>query len=946
MFGRFFFFLLLLASTTIDTATAIADCTGELPTVCGILPSTFSDLAPSCTSTASPCPYTCVCTLDGGFDRCGVCGGSGVFPAPVRLAPTTSLPYAARLGGSVATWNGSVALSQHIAQNIPVVNPAPVVTWLLNHTTGDYNEYVLPYTTAAFTDATTLTAVPLGTGYGLAMSENYLLVGSHATTPRAVQLWVRNFGNTPPWNLVWSSNDGCPGTYHYFGYATALDERVPQGAFPGNWGLAIAGDPAAHYSGRVYVWMTYSNEILQELYVGFGNVSSAYCFGESVSADSGWLVVGAPRFTNEALVSKCGAVYVYKWNPTVGVQGLYEYYARIDPPTPTTNGGFGESVSVWENFVMIGDKQREVFIYMVSGVSYILMNPVQRPPGVNVDSRLGFSVSIWDQFAIAGDEKFVPVPTAFGTTFVWDRNPTSTNFWRHVYDLYDTSSDVLTYYGASVSNRGGCYAVSGVPLGGTNGLAYVVDLCRDDCYGCDGVLNSCVHADACDVCPGGVLPADNSTCTDCLGIVLGAAQEDACGVCNGLNNTCVVFSVPNMTIDCNSTFSYNLSHAFESSRGLATWTLASPFAHLGVATISGRLLTYKGSPFGYGVDVFGVKGTLSSGVTTTFLVYVNISVCPDCNGDIGGNVLPDVCGVCGGDNSTCLGCDGVPNSGVVDDYCGVCGGSGTTCVFIVPVDTSDVTCTGQLVFQLQHLPANLHVTWSIIDGPLYGTAGISPFGVLQWFNDLHIGYEQIIVRATSIANPSVFGLANISFVINDCSDCSGTQMGTQVYDLCGVCGGNSISCMDCRGIPNGVASLDACGICNGDGSTCRDCAGIQNGGAIIDQCGICGGDGLSCTGAGIPPGGYFAFTVAALIAIGGIIAFAIVSYRHFFVATEIARQGGQNVLRMEEATPEPRPVAQPAFAMVVPSSRPAAFAYVPADGLQLRTSVSRSSVKG
>jgi len=39
----------------------------------------------------------------------------------------------------------------------------------------------------------------------------------------------------------------------------------------------------------------------------------------------------------------------------------------------------------------------------------------------------------------------------------------------------------------------------------------------------------------------------------------------------------------------------------------------------------------------------------------------------------------DVCGVCGGDNSTCKGCDGVPNSGKKLDACGVCGGDGKSC---------------------------------------------------------------------------------------------------------------------------------------------------------------------------------------------------------------------------------------------------------------------------
>ena len=56
--------------------------------------------------------------------------------------------------------------------------------------------------------------------------------------------------------------------------------------------------------------------------------------------------------------------------------------------------------------------------------------------------------------------------------------------------------------------------------------------------------------------------------------------------------------------------------------------------------------------------------------------------CSDCYGEsafefVGSSV--DVCGVCGGQNSTCVGCDGSPASGVVVDSCGECGGNDCGC---------------------------------------------------------------------------------------------------------------------------------------------------------------------------------------------------------------------------------------------------------------------------
>lgn len=46
-------------------------------------------------------------------------------------------------------------------------------------------------------------------------------------------------------------------------------------------------------------------------------------------------------------------------------------------------------------------------------------------------------------------------------------------------------------------------------------------------------------------------------------------------------------------------------------------------------------------------------------------------------------LMPDACGICGGDNSTCVGCDGVPiaEGGLTVDTCNVCGGNGTACSF-------------------------------------------------------------------------------------------------------------------------------------------------------------------------------------------------------------------------------------------------------------------------
>jgi len=61
-----------------------------------------------------------------------------------------------------------------------------------------------------------------------------------------------------------------------------------------------------------------------------------------------------------------------------------------------------------------------------------------------------------------------------------------------------------------------------------------------------------------------------------------------------------------------------------------------------------------------------------------------------------------------------------------------------------------------------------------------------------------------------------------------------------IYDLCGVCNGDSQSCRGCDGIPFSNAVFDICGICNGDGSSCSLSEGPCTNGTI-DSCGMCNG---------------------------------------------------------------------------------------------------------
>jgi len=848
---------------------AFAPCTGEAADVCGFLPSTYGDLGIG----GVPALCDAECTLDGGYDRCGVCGGAADFFN--ELLEPLGLQSGARVGGSVANWNGTVAASQHIGQELAPIVSVPITTWNLDHATGTYELYELPW--AIGDSAGDDTKVPVGRGYALIMSENYLVVGSHDTQPRVAQLWTRTPEEAAPWSHAWTTIEFCAN--NHFGYSVAVDERIPTDSDDGLLGTVAVGDPGAEFSGRVAIYMTYSPAILQVLNYGTGNETETACFGRSVSADSGLLAVGAPSL-DYASFTDAGNVFIYKWNPAASFQGEYEFLVTITPPIPEENGGFGESVSVWDSWVMVGDNQFNVYLYKIVGAVAVPL-VFENPLGTNLISRLGYSVSIWDQYAVAGDENYIVSPSARGATFVWNDNPLDPNLYRYMYRLNDEPGSFNTRFGAYVDVRGGCYVASGAPAEGNLGAVWVTNLCREDCFGCDGVLNSCQDFDECGICGG-----NNSTCIDCLGVLFGSAELDGCGVCQGGNTTCVnAFANPSSILTpCETPFNLTLGYEFEAQYGQAFYRLVAPFATKGAVELTpiesgGQLLTYTPAMFENGADVITINVTVPlTGASELLSIPITIGDCVDCLGVLDGPAREDLCGVCLGDNTTCAGCDGIPNSGAVIDYCGVCDGGNSSCIDITLSPLHIVNCTTQIIFPLFHEPAATPVVWEITEQAQVGSVYVDHDAGIIWYqNPAHSGFDSFEVMVVSQLNTSITDTQNITILISNCTDCSGTQYGTQIVDLCGVCGGDSRSCLDCAGVPNGGSVVDVCGVCGGDGTSCLDCLGIPNGGTP-DACGICGNSDFSiCQGEG---GGNLTFfivgvTLTLVLLVAGLYGYSI-----------------------------------------------------------------------
>ncbi len=183
----------------------------------------------------------------------------------------------------------------------------------------------------------------------------------------------------------------------------------------------------------------------------------------------------------------------------------------------------------------------------------------------------------------------------------------------------------------------------------------------------------------------------------------------------------------------------------------------------------------------------------------------------------------DICGICGGDNSTCSDCTGTPAGSAVYDLCDVCEGD-NACVDCVGVpfgtaeyDVCDVCCGDEACVDCA--------------GVVNGDAVVDRCGVCGGNN------------ACAACKPSERDLCGVCHGDeSSCRDCEGTLHGSKVADACGVCEGDSSSCADCHGVPNGSATYDLCDVCGGDNTSCVGCDGVLGSRLCYDRCGVCGGN--------------------------------------------------------------------------------------------------------
>ncbi len=209
-------------------------------------------------------------------------------------------------------------------------------------------------------------------------------------------------------------------------------------------------------SGTAYVF--YKNKggndnwgMVCKLFANYGQTGDY--FGFSVDIYNDIVVVGAPNATVNNIVS--GVAYIFKKHPTEN--GLWGEVTKLVPNDPLKNKHFGNSVSIYENNILVGAYGNDnTMVY--PGSAYLfskdaggsdnwgLLKKIIDPDSKDYD-RFGYSAKIYKDYLLIGATK---KDFNAGSALIYMKNSGGTNNWGHVNTIKGTSSNWGDEFGTSV----------------------------------------------------------------------------------------------------------------------------------------------------------------------------------------------------------------------------------------------------------------------------------------------------------------------------------------------------------------------------------------------------------------------------------------------------------------------------------------------------------------
>lgn len=258
-------------------------------------------------------------------------------------------------------------------------------------------------------------------------------------------------------------------------------------------GFPIPGGMQYHtYAGAVYVFKRTGTTWAYQQRLTASDVQPFDRFGNSVSIDGDYAIVGAPYedpIVSGRPLSNGGAAYIFHRSGTTWIE-----QAKLYRTAQSTVGAyFGWSVDISGDTVIIGayrstaqpnpwttyNMAGTAYIYMRSGTNWYLQQKINALDRAPYD-YFGYSVSIDGNYAIAGaylEDPIVPASggtqTNAGSAYVFERSGTT---WSQVAKLFGPNAQPGDLFGNSVSISGN-NTVVGAPsndqAGTSAGAAYV-----------------------------------------------------------------------------------------------------------------------------------------------------------------------------------------------------------------------------------------------------------------------------------------------------------------------------------------------------------------------------------------------------------------------------------------------------------------------------------------
>ena len=303
--------------------------------------------------------------------------------------------------------------------------------------------YVLDSTTGALV-ATLINPTPEDSdffGNSVAISGNIVVVGAYGDNTGATDAGAAYIFDATTGNLLYTLTNPSPAAYDYFGYSVAISgNTVVVGAYQDDTGATDAG--------AAYIFDAATGNLLRTL--ANPTPAASDSFGYSVAISDDTVVVGA--YKDDMGATDAGAAYIF--NATTG--NLLHTLAN---PTPAAGDGFGYSVAISGNIVVVGANADDTSA-TDSGAAYIfyastgnLLYTIANPTPAAYD-YFGNSVAISGNTVVVGAYQDDTGASNAGAAYIFD--VTGNNLLRTLANPTPAGND---YFGNSVAISGNTVVV-------------------------------------------------------------------------------------------------------------------------------------------------------------------------------------------------------------------------------------------------------------------------------------------------------------------------------------------------------------------------------------------------------------------------------------------------------------------------------------------------------